>query len=344
MIKIQNVYYMLAYAFSVLREQGYRDLATEEFPNTADLCAAILVKGISSQVKRGLARDYVPRSETLSTVRGKINVAETVRRQTLRSLQVVCNYDEFTIDSQLNRILKAAMLLLLKANIEAKRKRELRSLLVYFAGVAEIDPRRIDWNVHYERNNRSYRMLVAVCWLVVKGLLQTQQDGRTRMMDFLDEQRMHRLYEKFVLEYYRAEHPELNASAPQIPWALDESDGSLLPVMQTDVTLTKGAKVLIIDTKYYSRALQQYFDAYTIRSAHLYQIFTYVKNKEAALADVAGHEVSGMLLYAKTDEELAPDNTYLMGGNRISVRTLDLGQDFSVIKEQLDGVVGEFFG
>ena len=43
-------------------------------------------------------------------------------------------------------------------------------------------------------------------------------------MDFFDEQRMCRLYEKFILEYYRTEHKELTAGAPQIQWALSEDD------------------------------------------------------------------------------------------------------------------------
>lgn len=37
MIRIQNIYYMLAYAFQVLNEQGYKNIATEEFDNTAEL-------------------------------------------------------------------------------------------------------------------------------------------------------------------------------------------------------------------------------------------------------------------------------------------------------------------
>ena len=45
-------------------------------------------------------------------------------------------------------------------------------------------------------------MLISICYLVVKGLLQTQSDGTIKLMDFLDEQRMHRLYEKFILERY----------------------------------------------------------------------------------------------------------------------------------------------
>ena len=65
MIPIQNIYYMLSYAFRVLNEQGYKNLATEKFHNVAELCAAILVKGVSLQLKRGLGRDYITQTESL---------------------------------------------------------------------------------------------------------------------------------------------------------------------------------------------------------------------------------------------------------------------------------------
>ena len=53
MIRIQNIYYMLAYAFQVLREQVYESYGTEEFENTADLLSTILAKGVATQIKRG---------------------------------------------------------------------------------------------------------------------------------------------------------------------------------------------------------------------------------------------------------------------------------------------------
>ena len=31
MIPVRNIYYMLAYAFQILHEQGYKDVAAEEF-------------------------------------------------------------------------------------------------------------------------------------------------------------------------------------------------------------------------------------------------------------------------------------------------------------------------
>ena len=153
---------------------------------------------------------------------------------------------------------------------------------------------------------------------------------------------MERLYEKFILEYYRREHPELSAGAPYINWALDDGFDDMLPAMHTDITLARGRTVLIIDAKYYSHTTQQQFDKQSVHSGNLYQIFTYVKNKEAELAG-GPHEVSGMLLYAKTDEEIQPDGVYQMSGNQISVRTLDLNQPFETIRTQLDSIVEAHF-
>ena len=342
MIPIRNIYYMLSYAFQVLSEQGYKNIETEQFDNVAELCAAILSKGVSLQLKRGLGREYIETSESLSSVRGRIEISESIKTRSLLKRQLVCSYDDFSENSYMNRIIKTTMQLLLHADIAKARKKELRKLLVYFGNVDLLDVHNINWKIQYNRNNQTYRMLISVCYLVIKGLLQTNTDGTTRLMDFLDEQRMCRLYEKFILEYYRKEFPKLTVNASQIPWALDDGINDMLPVMQTDIMLSHGSKVLIIDAKYYGHTTQAQYDIHTLHSANLYQIFTYVKNKEAELANVP-HEVSGMLLYARTDEAVQPNNSYQMSGNKISVRTLDLNREFSEIATQLNAIVDEHF-
>lgn len=343
MIPIQNVYYMLSYAFQVLNEQGYKNIATEQFNNTAELMAAILAKGIAVQIKRGLGKEYISQTESLSALRGKIDIAESVKTQTMLKKQMICTYDEFSVNGTMNRIIKSTVELLLRSDISKARKKELRKLMVYFGDVEPIDLYTVNWNIQYNRNNQTYRLLISICYLVVKGLLQTNSDGSTRLMEFVDEQRMCRLYEKFILEYYRKEYPEITANASQIPWQLDDGIGAMLPVMQTDIMLTYKEKVLIIDAKYYTHTTQSQFDTHTLHSGNLYQIFTYVKNKEIELA-AQPHEVSGMLLYAKTDETVLPNNSYVMSGNKISVKTLDLDCDFSEIANQLNKIVEMHFG
>ena len=338
MIRIQNIYYMLSYAFQVLKESGYASCAAEEFEKTADLLSAILTKGVTTQIKRGLVREYKEHQEPLSCLRGKISLSESIKQQSITKQQLVCSYDEFSLDSYHNRILKTTIELLLKADIPKSRKRDLRNLLFYFKDVSVLSPYDIDWNLRFNRHNQTYQMLLSICYLVLKGLLQTTSDGSVKMMKFLDEQRMSRLYEKFILEYYKKEHPEIHASASQIPWALDDGINFMLPTMQSDIMLSSNETTLIIDAKYYSRTTQVQYDVHTLHSGNLYQIFTYVKNKAES-----GGDVSGMLLYAKTDETILPDAVYQMSGNKISVRTLNLDCSFSEIAKQLDDIVNEHF-
>lgn len=341
MIPIQNIYYMLSYAFQTLQAENYKDLAAENFHNTAELCAAILDKGIGIQLKHGLRRDYVSKSESLSTLQGKLNISESIKTQTMLKKQMICTYDEFSTNIQFNQIIKSTVLLLLKANITNSRKKSLRKLLLFFSDVNEIDLHFVNWNQQYNRSNQNYQMLIGMCYLVYKGLLTTQNNGTTKLMDFFDGQRMCRLYEKFLLEYYRKEHPELTANASQIAWQLDDTENQMLPRMQTDIMLSKNNNILIIDDKYYSHMTQQQYGIHTLHSNNLYQIFTYVKNKEFELRNYE-HTVSGMLLYAQTDEDIIPNNTYHMSGNQISVLALDLNQDFSKISRTLDDIAKNF--
>lgn len=335
---------MLSYAFKVLNEQGYKSVATEEFNNVGELCAAILEKGVSSQVKHGLGREYIEKTEPLSSLRGKIGITESIKTRSVLKKQLICTYDDFSINSYMNQIIKTTMNILLKSDISKDRKKKLRKLMIYFKDVDTLDIHTINWRQQYNRNNQTYRMLISICHLVIEGLLQTKSDGSTKLMDFLDEQKMHKLYERFILEYYRKEYPILKASAAQIPWVLDEGDKLGLPLMQSDITLCYKEKVLIIDAKYYEYTMQERYEARTIHSGNLYQIFTYVKNKEAELARLGKeHVVAGMLLYAGTDEEVQPDYSYRMSGNEIMVRTLDLNVKFEEIREQLNEVVEEYF-
>ena len=343
MIRVLNVYHMLSYAFSVLKEQGYKSIETESFENTADLFAEILIRGVSIQIKRGLGRTYIPQMETLSAPKGKINFPESIKTRSIDRRQLVCTNDDFSVNTRMNQIIKSTMIRLLSADINRKRKKDIRKLLMFFGNVDVVNLNVVDWHLQFNRNNQTYRMLISVCWLVVKGLIQTNTDGTTKLMDFLDRRKMFDLYQNFILEYYKKEHPEVKASAPHIKWQLDDDVETLLPIMRSDIVLSKDEKTLIIDAKYFTHIIQEYHGNRSIRSGHLYQIFTYVKNKEFELKNQP-HVVSGMLLYAKTDEDINVENDYHMSGNTISIRTLDLNSDFTSIRAKLDQIVSEFFG
>lgn len=344
-IFIKNIYYMLSYAFLNLNQSEYDDIAAEEFDNIHNLFAAILAKGIGRQLKQGLYKEYINKKEDLMVAHGKIDMPNTIRNRVAKKQTLNCEYDELSENNILNQILKTASIMLLKhGSVDSEYRDDLKKKMLFFSTVDEINPASINWSaIRFHRNNQAYRILISICQLVLEGMLLTTESGERKLASFVDDQRMCRLYEKFILEYYSKEHPEIKASASQIKWALDDGVGTMLPVMQTDIMLEKGNRVLIIDAKYYSHTVQTMYDTHSMISSNLYQIFTYVKNKDKEFGD-EDHSVSGMLLYAATDEDLQPDESYQMSGNRIEVKTLDLNVDFQELSRQLDRIlVGHFY-
>lgn len=357
-ILIKNIYYMLSYAFRCLRQKTYERVAAEEFRDAKDLFAAILAKGVAQLLKQGLCREYALKNESLPVIRGKLDMPGTVRNLMRHRLEAVCEFDEFSEDNLFNRILKTTMKLLVRdRSVDPKRKKDLKRLLIHFSEIDEIgNPRQIQWAaIRFQRNNQNYEMLLNICRFVLENRIQTRARGEYRVASFTDDQ-MARVYELFLYEYYRQDYAPMHSGLKvthgsyiswnllPLPGASDASvDRAFLPVMKTDIMLQAGNRILIIDAKYYSSILQQSprNDAASqgkLRSQHLYQIFSYVKNCDREGTGNA----SGLLLYAKTNERLFPDGWFNMGGNLIGAKTLDLNRDFNEIKIQLDGIAEAF--
>ena len=338
-ILIRNVYYMLAYAFQELRQNNYAEITGEKFDNIYDLFAEILIRGISYQLKQGLYREYISRNESMQTVRGKIDLNGTIVNRMRNNQQIVCDYDELSENNIYNRILLTTATTLIKhSDVKKEKKSKLKQMMLFFQNVQPIDVHSIRWNaLRFDRNNRNYRMLLYLCYFVISEWLMTTEDGKFKMRGFSDDH-MCRLFEKFVLEYYKKHHPDLKPCAAQIDWNIETEQSTLniLPIMQTDILLTIGERTLIIDTKYYTRSMQKQFDKATIHSNNLYQIHTYVTEYD----EYHTGKVDGMLLYAKTQEDIVPDGQLKRkDGNYIYFKTLDLNQDFENIKKQLDGLI-----
>jgi len=343
--KPKNIYFMLTYAYQVLREGMFRSIEGEDFDNIHNLFAEIITLGVSYQIKRGLNREYQETTERIGTLRGKIELTASLPELAQKSNKLVCTFDEYTLNSPMNRVLKTTMELLVHASdVKREKKDKLKTLLRYFMNVETVDPRTIVWSAFsYHRNNATYKMLMNLCYLVITGMLLSEKDGEIKLAEYLDDQKMHALYERFILEYFKKEYPEFKASRDKVAWNLDDASNSmidLLPEMQTDITLRYKEKTLIIDAKYYSQILKksQYGENGKILSGNIYQIYAYVKNMDR---DHTGN-VEGMLLYAGTDEPVKEMRGVSMDGNTFHVRILDLSGEWADIKNTLDEIANDF--
>ena len=344
MIPVKNIYYMLAYAFRSLREGEFCRLACEDFSNLDNLLAEILIIGTSSLVKRGLLRDYETITDQLSSPRGKINITATIKSSCWLNKKLDCSYDEYTENSEFNRIIKTTFTLLLRnKEILPERAKKIHKLISYFSNATHVDLHLVDWNKRFNRNTQIYRMLIYVCHWIYLRKLQAKEAGTNLGKDYSNDRNLPQLYEKFVYEFFKQEYPSsFSVCASHIEWQLDSGENSgLLPKMITDVTLEKESKILIIDAKFYTREMRSRYGMERLDSHNLYQIFAYVKNKAW---EVRGSDtvVSGMLLYAKTDADVVIDKKYSMSGNQISVKNLDLNVPFDELRKPLDAIAESF--
>lgn len=338
-IPIKNIYYMLAYAFKEIKSEDDERIKGEEFENIYDLFAEILAKGVSYLLKQGLHKEYITKHEVISTLKGKLNLQETIKEKLAQRLRLACEYDEFTINNIYNQIIKSTIFILLSQNdVKTERKQKLRKLMLFFDEVEQINLRTIKWkSLRYDRNNRIYQFLHKICEFIVLSKLFSTEEGEILVQHFSDKG-IALLFQRFVLEYYRQEHPTCNANSKEIKWCFKEyeNNSSNLPKMMLDIKLKINGRDLIIDTKFYSKNMQENYGEKKIISHNLYQIFSYVMNEDKEHKG----KVDGMLLYARTDADLQPNGDYTTpDDNKIMIRTLDLSKDFEEIKKELDNIV-----
>ena len=319
------------------------NVSTEQFENTANLLSAILDKGVTQLIKRGVRNDYIPTIESTGSPVGKINIAESIKSQYAVTHRLVCEHEEFVSDILLNQIIKAAIKVAISSKeVDSAIKKNLRRNLFHFHSISDINPKSIKWSqIRYDRNNASYKMLVNICYLLITGLLQSEEEGSMKLANIIDDQKMHRLYERFILEYYKRHYPIFHVSAAKILWNTQDEGVAFLPTMKSDVTIKYGDLTLVVDAKYYSKTMQvgQFGNA-TMNSGNIYQIFTYVKNMDVENLG----KVSGVLLYAKTDEAVVLDQEVTLAGNKFIMTTLDLNQPFENIARQMDNVIVKWTG
>lgn len=337
-VLVRNVYWLMAYAFKSVDVCEYQRIGSEDFSGMEDLLAAILLLGVESQRRRGFERGYREVEEDGWRIHGHIDLRATSALERAGRMGAHYAYDEYDEDTLLNRILKTCLLTLLRSDLVSKERRvRLKAAIGWLRDVGEVaDPARIPWgSLRYHRNNRTYELLMNVCYLVVESLILTGAEGPARLASFDDSQWFSTLYEHFLLEYYRRHFPQLHAHAEGVKPSADAPD--FMPTMLTDVTLSHGGKTLILDAKCYGHILSMHYDRGILSADHVRQIYYYATH--AGEPD----DVAAALVYAGTGEPV-DDCDWTDQGYRLGCRVLDLDVPFEAISSKLDALVQSTFG
>lgn len=341
-IPIQNIFYMLSYAYNTLHLSEYQEIGTEKFHHVRELYARVLAVGLPILIRGGLLKDYIRMEERSNVIKGKIDVNATLKQNTLIQKKLAIMYDEFSEDILFNQIIKATLVRITRSSeLNRKVRRELYGLLPYFSNVSDVELNVSLWKqVRYNRRNIRYQFILDICRYLHEELLLDDSATTNMTKDIIDDRRLASLYEKFLYAFYKKESP-YRVSSPHIKWNVDDGMDDALPNMETDLVLQHGDRTLIIDAKLYSENMSVRFEGGEAKqlSHNLYQLFTYLHNWPEEEKDEI---LAGMLLYAKTRADMQPGHLYKIKGKQIFIEAVDLDQEFSNIKKDLLAYAGQF--
>lgn len=333
-IPIQNIYFLLCYAWNKLDEGKLVDVKAIESTKLVDLFAKVLINGITHLLKRGIDRNYILVSEELNTIRGKLDLGFSYRKQLLQKGKAVCSYDELHHNILHNQILKTTIYNLVHIKeLNDELKKELIRIYHYFHQIEQINLSANSFSkVTLHRNNYFYLFLLNVCELVYENLLISEETGESRFRDFIrDDKKMAYLFEEFVRNFYKMEQNEFKVSREDIIWNVSESALKLFPKMQTDISLVSSNRKIIIDTKYYSSTFQMNYDSEKIHSSNLNQMYAYLKQVE--YKDELSKTSEGIILYPKVDRDVYISET--IENHKFTIATLNLNQEWPEIHQDL---------
>lgn len=340
-IPIENIYYLLCYAWNKLDEKDRVAVSAEDYTKLLDLLAKVLINSTRILLKRGIDRNYIDITTEFAGVKGKLELSQTVKSQLLLKQKTICSFDEFSSNILTNRILVATLNRLIRTNgLDTNLRSQIKNLLWRFDEVEPIELKNsIFSRVKLHRNNKFYGFILNICHLIHENSLLSEKTGDWHFTDFLrDERKMNQLFEAFLRNFYAIEQKEFKVRRENINWQFlsdDNQNLQFLPLMQTDITLENENAKIIIDAKFYKETLKTNYGSEKINSANLYQIFSYLINQQRR--DEKTYKTAGILLYPTIVQEY--DLHFQFQRHHIFIKTVNLNNDWRTIEKRLKQII-----
>ena len=324
-LPIGRVLYLASYAMGVdFREERF-DYVRQ--PTLVEALVPALTRAARRAFARGLLHGYRTEEEALHTVRGRIRVADQLRRRFGVPLPVEVRYDDFTDDVLANQLVKAAADHLGKLRIRSQRsRRDLAWVAATLDNVSLVEfPTNTVPEVKFDRLNEHYREVVTLARLILRCTSIETGRGRVRANAFLMD--MNKVFQEFVMRALRKELRLTESTFPsdrKLPRRVFLDEGREFG-LEPDLSWWDGTTCTFVGDAKYKRVKNE-----RVPNADLYQLLAYT-----TALDLPG----GLLIYAE-GEPGSTVHQVLHAGKRLEVATIDLSGSISELHGEISKLAG----
>jgi 5-methylcytosine-specific restriction enzyme subunit McrC len=352
-IPVRNLWLLMLYASDLFRVQGYGKLGFDEnLDELPDLLAEVLANAVEERQRRRLSLGYRRREDILTRVRGRIDVLRTARQQLLQRGQVACRYEELTIDTPRNRLVRFALESISRLVQRAALRQRCRRLAnaLQASGVSTARPSRSEMSTdQFGPHDAHDRYMVAAARLACDLTLPAEAAGRNFLaLPGREEAWVRLLYERAVGGFFEVILDSKGwkvRPATRLDWQIGQRTAAvdgILPRMQTDIVLDdlQAGRRIVIDTKFTSILTSDRWQRDTLRSGYLYQIYAYLRS-QAGGGDAVADRAEGVLLHPSVGKTL--NEAVVIQGHCIRFMTVDLTASTAAIRADLLRVLDRAF-
>ena len=186
---------MLAVAYGLPVADSEPATLETQRENLLEVLIRLFAIRLLAAVRRGLPHRYRVVEDDLRLLRGKLDLRRQLSRHSVRPDRLACRFDELSVDTPLNRVLKAAVQRLRAATVLRPNARRLDELTARFEFVGE-SPDPLRERVSLDRTNSTFHHLHRIARLLLAGDWQSTTRGDSEGFALLFP--MNQLFEEFI--------------------------------------------------------------------------------------------------------------------------------------------------
>ena len=178
------------------KSSNLASLKTQNLP-LLEIFISMFLCELEALVKKGIKSDYVALEENLNFLKGKLNINEQIKRNSIHKERFYVGYSEFLSDIKINRIIKSTLKFLYKKSNFNKNQQKIRELLFMFDEVSTCDDyKNFFAKLVITRQVKHYEQTLLWCKIFLLGNSFTQHKGDDLAFALLFD--MNALFESYV--------------------------------------------------------------------------------------------------------------------------------------------------
>ena len=187
------------------KSSNLASLKTQNLP-LLEIFISMFLCELEALVKKGIKSDYVALEENLNFLKGKLNINEQIKRNSIHKERFYVGYSEFLSDIKINRIIKTTLKFLYKKSNSSINQQKIRELLFIFDEVSECeDYKNFFAKLVINRQVKHYEQTLLWCNIFLLNNSFTPHKGDDLALALLFD--MNALFESYVGNFIKKSFP-----------------------------------------------------------------------------------------------------------------------------------------